>query len=45
MYENDYDFERDLSESLFSDEYEIPDAPESWELDDFDDLVCSAEEF
>jgi hypothetical protein len=45
-----YDFELELDSSLenrfpFEDESEIPEAPESWSLDDFGDLVNGSDEF
>lgn len=41
LYEADYD----MSAAKFDDEFELPEAPESWSLDDFDDVVGGYEEF
>ena len=43
MYQNDYDHELELNEEMLSGKYDIPDAPEHWELDDFDDVVSGIE--
>lgn len=45
-----YDFELELNSSaekrfFFEEENEIPEAPESWSLDDFGDLVSGSDEF
>ena len=40
---NDYDIE--LSNAKFDDELEMPEAPETWTLDDFNDLVNDFDEF
>ena len=43
VYPNDSDFDLELSEDRLSEEYKIPDEPDRWELDDFDDLLSCAE--
>jgi hypothetical protein len=47
---DNYDFEFELDTSIesklfFEDESELPDAPESWSLDDFGDLVSGSDDF
>ena len=36
-YDNDYELE--LSDNMFDDDFVVPEAPEAWSLDDFNDLV------
>jgi hypothetical protein len=43
MYPNDCDYDLELSEVPLSEEYKVPEEPDHWELDDFDDLVRCAE--
>lgn len=43
MYPDDSDCDLELSEAPLSEEYKVPDEPDYWELDDFDDLVSCAE--
>lgn len=46
---DNYDLELELDSNadrnFFSDESELPDAPESWSLDDFGDLVNGSDDF
>jgi len=44
-YDIDQEPEQELSQHWLSDEFEseIPDAPESWELDDFEDVLGSTD--
>ena len=44
-YDFDTELETNLDRNLFEDESEIPDAPESWSLDDFGDLMIDSDEF
>lgn len=41
LYEIDYE----PSHAKFEDEYELPEAPDAWSLEDFDDVVSGYEEF
>ena len=46
---DNYDFELELEtnfdRNLFDEENELPEAPESWSLDDFGDLVNGSDDF
>ena len=34
-----HEYQSDVTQPLFSDEYEVPEAPETWSLDDFGDVL------
>ena len=41
MYPNEYDFDVESDHHFFDEDYEVPDAPESWEINDFEDIFGS----
>ncbi len=40
-----YEQDNELTSAKFDDEYELPEAPETWALEDFGDVVNELEEF